>query len=114
MMRERANAQQIAVGVGTRTAVSPGARLALPLAVSHSGRRSALLPRAPRRPQHDTLGAWQAARRRRMRVTPVPAPRDEDRGGGAGADGGGRPDHAAGVLIRPGRGRWPGSARRTW
>ena len=26
------------------------------------GAAEALLPRAPRRPQHDTLGAWQAAR----------------------------------------------------
>ena len=38
------------------------------------GAAEALVPRAPRRPQHDTLGAWQAARRRRVRVAATPAP----------------------------------------
>eukprot|EP00966_Prymnesium_polylepis_P135820 3139099-Prymnesium_polylepis.1 len=46
-----------------------------------------------------------------MRVAPAPVPRDD---GGAGADGGGRPDHAAGVLIRPGGGQAVRVGRGEW
>ena len=53
---------------------------------AHLGAAEALLPQLERRPQHDTLGAWRAARRRRLQVATAVAPAQEMQELGQGED----------------------------